>query len=65
MPRQRPPHTRHVLLSSEEIGESPVFPTVAILGAAVLYATLPTRFVVGSSAGIYSAGALGRPGANG
>ncbi len=55
MPRQRPPHTPHVLLSSEELGESPLFPTAAILGAAVLYATLPTRFVVGSSAGIYSA----------
>jgi hypothetical protein len=46
---------RQVLLSSEELGESPVFPTIAILVAAALYATLPTRFVVGSSAGIYSA----------
>jgi len=39
MSQQRP---RQVVLSSEELGESPVFPTIAILGAAVLYATLPT-----------------------
>jgi len=46
---------RQVVLSTEELGESPLFPTIAILGAAALYATLPTRFVVGSSAGIYAA----------
>ena len=50
MPRGSAPH---VVLSNEELGESPVYPTVAILSAATLYATLPTRFVVGSSAGIY------------
>lgn len=45
---------RQVVLSAEELGESPLIPTVAILVAAGLYATLPTRFVVGSSAGVYS-----------
>jgi hypothetical protein len=42
------------VLSAEELGESPLFPALAIIGAATLYATLPTRFVVGSSAGIFS-----------
>src|SRR6266576_6161373 len=51
MSQHRPPQ---VVLSTEELGESALFPTLAILGAAALYATLPTRFVVGSSAGIYS-----------
>ena len=40
--------------STEEIGESPLFPTLAIVGAAALYATLPTRFVVGASSGVFS-----------
>jgi len=44
-----------IVLSTEELGESPLFPTIAILSAAALYATLPTKFVVGSSVGIYSA----------
>ncbi len=48
-------HAPRVVLSTEELGESPLFPTIAILGAAALYATLPTRFVVGSSAGVFSA----------
>jgi hypothetical protein len=39
--------------STEEIGESPLFPTLAIAGAAALYATLPTRFVLGSSSGVF------------
>ena len=49
-----PSRASQVVLSTEELGESPLFPTVAILGAAALYATLPTRFVVGSSAGVFS-----------
>ena len=49
-----PSRASHVVLSTEELGESPLFPTVAILAAAALYATLPTRFVVGSSAGVFS-----------
>ncbi len=44
-----------VVRSREELGESPLFPAIAILGGAALYATLPTRFVVGSSAGIFAA----------
>ncbi len=48
------PSPRRVL-STDELGESPLLPTIAIIGAAALYATLPTRFVVGSSAGIFSA----------
>jgi uncharacterized membrane protein len=51
MPRAR---TSRAILSAEELGESPVFPTLAILGAAALYATLPTGFVVGSSSGVFS-----------
>jgi hypothetical protein len=46
--------TPKVVLSTEELGEPPLFPSLAILGAATLYATLPTRFVVGSSAGVFS-----------
>lgn len=45
--------TPHVLLSEDELGESPVFPTLAILGSAALYATLPSGFVAGST-GIFS-----------
>jgi len=41
-------------VSTDELGESPLFPALAIVGAAVLYATLPTRFVIGSSAGVFS-----------
>jgi uncharacterized membrane protein len=43
-----------VVLSTREIGESPLYPTLAIVAAAALYATLPTRFVVGSSSGVFS-----------
>ena len=46
--------TSRVVQSTEEIGESPLFPTLAIVGAAALYATLPTRFVVGASSGVFS-----------
>ena len=44
-----------VVLSTEELGEPALFPAIAIVGAAVLYATLPTRFVVGSSTNVFSA----------
>src|SRR5579871_2154135 len=43
-----------IVVSTDELGESPLFPALAIVGAAVLYATLPTRFVIGSSAGVFS-----------
>ena len=41
-------------LSAREIGESPVWPTAAIVGAAGLYADLPSRFIAGSSAGAFA-----------
>ena len=36
------------------LGESPLWPTAAILLAAGLYADLPSRFIAGSSAGAFS-----------
>jgi hypothetical protein len=36
------------------LGESPLWPTAAIVGAAGLYADLPSRFIAGSSAGAFS-----------
>lgn len=41
-------------LSAREIGESPFWPTAAIVAAAGLYADLPSRFIAGSSAGAFS-----------
>ena len=46
---------RQVLLSEEELGESPILPALALLTSAALYATLPGRFVVGPSAGVFAA----------
>lgn len=48
---------RHIpLASNEELGESPLWPTLAVLSAASLYATLPARFISGSSsAGVFGA----------
>src|SRR5581483_3860096 len=43
-----------LLVSDEGLGESRLFPTAAILTAAALYATLPSRFVAGQSAGLFS-----------
>ena len=43
-----------LLVSDEGLGESRLFPTAAILTAAALYATLPSRFVAGQSAGVFS-----------
>ena len=37
------------------LGESPIWPTAAILGAAGLYADLPGRFIAGTSAGAFAA----------
>jgi hypothetical protein len=39
---------------TESLGESPLWPSAAIVGAAVLYADLPKRFIAGSSAGVFS-----------
>jgi uncharacterized membrane protein len=38
----------------ESIGESPLWPSAAILASAVLYADLPSRFIAGPSAGAFS-----------
>jgi hypothetical protein len=39
--------------ASTSLGESPLWPTAAIAGAAGLYADLPSRFIAGSSAGAF------------
>jgi hypothetical protein len=39
---------------AETLGESPIWPTAAIVGSAVLYADLPSRFIAASSAGAFS-----------
>jgi uncharacterized membrane protein len=38
----------------ESLGESPWWPGAALLGSAALYADLPSRFIVGSSAGVFA-----------
>jgi uncharacterized membrane protein len=48
-------HLRENVLSREELGESVWPPVLAVCGTAALYATLPTRFVAGSSAGVFGA----------
>ncbi|MHB8641881.1 MAG: hypothetical protein ACYDA3_03205 [Gaiellaceae bacterium] len=45
---------RALLLSTEEVGESPLLPAAAIITSATLYATLPGKFIVGPSGGIFS-----------
>ena len=42
------------LLSAEAIGEPRLLPMAAVLTSAGLYATLPTRFIAGRSAGVFS-----------
>src|SRR5579862_1031356 len=44
---------RATLVSRETLGESVWPPTLAVVAAAALYATMPTKFVGGSSAGVY------------
>ena len=49
--------THHLPLASEdELGESPLWPTLAVLSAAALYATLPAKFISGhAGAGAFAA----------
>jgi hypothetical protein len=42
------------LVPRSDLGESPVWPVAALVTAASLYATLPGRFIVGPSAGVFS-----------
>ena len=44
---------RGSLVSELELGESPLWPTVAVLSAAGLYVTLPGKFILGRSAGFF------------
>ena len=40
--------------SAASLGESPLWPSAAIIASAILYADLPSRFIAGSSAGAFS-----------
>ena len=42
------------LVPREDLGESPLWPVAALVSAASLYATLPGRFIVGPSSGVFS-----------
>src|SRR3989442_12793413 len=53
---------RQLVVSSEELGESPLLPVLAILGSAALYATLPSRFIAGPSSGVFSLARWSVPG---
>jgi uncharacterized membrane protein len=44
---------RRTLPPAEELGESPLWPALAIAAAAGLYADLPSSFIAGSSAGAF------------
>jgi hypothetical protein len=46
-------HARSTLVSEELLGEPRWLPALAVLTAAALYATLPSRFIAGSSAGAF------------
>ena len=52
---RRPRETaQHLPLASREVlGESPIWPVAAVITAAGLYATLPSRFIAGSGSGAY------------
>ena len=46
--------TRLIGASTASLGESPLWPSAAIVASAGLYADLPARFIAGSSAGAFS-----------
>jgi len=45
---------RLIAAGQDALGESPIWPTAAIVTSAVLYADLPVRFIAGTSAGAFS-----------
>lgn len=52
----KPSGLPHVPLASEaELGESPLWPVLAVLTAAALYATLPSRFIASHASGVFTA----------
>jgi hypothetical protein len=52
----RPHLPRGAVVSRDVLGESPLWATLAVISAAGLYATLPTRFITGTeTAGVYGA----------
>jgi uncharacterized membrane protein len=46
---------RRAFADNEELGESPLWPSLAIVAAAGLYADLPSRFIAGSGGGAFGA----------
>jgi hypothetical protein len=48
------PVRRPIAVDAKSLGESPLWPTAAIVAAAGLYADLPSRFIAGTSAGAFS-----------
>jgi hypothetical protein len=55
VPRYRFQVPEKGLVSREELGESPLWPALAVLTAAALYATLPSKFVSGQATGLFTA----------
>ena len=49
------------LVPRTDLGESPLWPAAALITTASLYATLPGRFIVGPSSGVFSAARWGVP----
>jgi hypothetical protein len=48
-------HARRLIIEgTPSLGESPLWPSAAIVASAILYADLPPRFIAGSSAGAFS-----------
>src|SRR5262249_2976921 len=45
---------RGVRTAEQSLGESPLWPSAAVVTSAILYADLPTRFIAGPSAGAFS-----------